>query len=51
MVNWAKDSLSKDEVNAFNTAVNSSGMAQKKNLAVQVVKSQIYKFERAQTHH
>jgi hypothetical protein len=34
MVNWAKDSLSKDEVNAFNTAVNSSDVAQI-NLAVQ----------------
>ena len=38
MVNWAKDSLSKDEVNAFNTAVNSSDVAQI-NLAVQGLKA------------
>ena len=38
MVNWAKDSLSKDEVNAFNIAVNSSDVAQI-NLAVQGLKA------------
>ena len=38
MVNWAKDSLSKDEVNAFNVAVNSSDIASI-NLAVQGLKA------------